>query len=115
MDALIVMRTRRALDDDYDPGRMLTGIEINSMLRSSRFFSKIMGLARKYDNPDAPERSSSELPGRCTWDRRASRMDVVDMLIMRREIRTDRIFDRISSVQFFPMPRQSLARSCREC
>jgi len=65
------------------------------------FFSKVMAKAHAYDNPDAEPRDASADPGRSSWDRREAELDVVDMLIQRRQFHADRVSDAIASIHLF--------------
>ena len=87
--------------DDFDAERWLSGLEIVSMLRSSRFFTKVMNTAHQYDNPGAPPRDSSNDPSRSSWDRRGSELDVVDMLLQRRQFHADQVTDAVQSIHLY--------------
>ena len=86
---------------DRDPLEMLNGLDFVQYLRSGRFFFESDGRFEKYDNPSAEPRSGIYDPDGATFQRAASKLDMVDMLVERRTWRADRIFDRVAAIHLF--------------
>ena len=82
-----------------DPVKLLHALDLCQYLRSTRFFTPAMNVAHKFDHGDsAPPRDSRHDKSRTQFDRAQSVLDCVDMLMDRRALRADRIFDRLSSI-----------------
>ena len=61
-----------------------------------------MAAAKKFDAPkDAPPRDGTFDPSHASFERGASKLDVVDCLIERRRFRADREFGTISGIQIY--------------
>ena len=81
----------RASTADTDPLKMLRALEVLQYLRSSRCFKNVMAAAHRYDHgEDAPPRDHTADASRTTFDRAASKLDSVDMVMERRVFRADR-------------------------
>ena len=83
---------------------MLRGLSVAQYLRSSKFFSKVMGAASRFDADDGsrvPPREGKHDPSRKTLDRNAAKLDVVDCLLERRALRADRQFDTARSIHLY--------------
>ena len=85
-----------------DPVKLFRGLNVVQYLRSSRFFGKVMDAQHHYKHGfHAAPRDASSDPSRTAYDRAASRLDMVDMLIDRRIFAADRKFDRIASIHLY--------------
>ena len=89
------MRNRTELD----PLHLLRALFFARHLHNTRCFSEAMADAHVYLHPeDERARDSSKDPSRSALDRGMERLDIVDLLLHRREFHADAQFDRIESI-----------------
>ncbi|CAK0911592.1 unnamed protein product [Prorocentrum cordatum] len=94
--------SRGAKQCDIDPIRILSGLQFKQFLRSTRDFSDALDAGHAFDHPDSlTPRSSADDPSRSTWDRAPQRLDVVGMLLQRRQFHAERKFDMIRSIHLY--------------
>jgi hypothetical protein len=87
---------------EVDPLNLLLGLQFGSFLRNQHQFSSALAAANKYEHGwDAPERDPTRDPSRMTLARAAGKLDVVGLLLMRRELRADRLLDLVLSFNLF--------------
>ena len=84
-----------------DPVLMLRGLGVTQYLRSSKFFTKVMAAAKKYDHPTSAPRDGADDPARTSFERHAAKLDIVDCLLERRAFHADRIFDCVDCIQVY--------------
>ena len=85
----------------HDPIRLLRGLEMRQYLRSGRVFWKVWAAGGRFYNPTAPPRSAKHDPGRTTFDRAQSQLDMVDMLLQRRHFHADRVANAVESIWIY--------------
>jgi len=86
-----------------DPIHVLNALGFAKFLRTPRDFTPAMGAAFKYDNPDCEEeeRDSSKDPGRSTLDDAFTKLDIVDLLLLRRRLHADASVDAILAINVY--------------
>ena len=88
---------------EHDPIKVIKGLLFSRFLRSTRDFSQAMGAAKAYENSDyeAEDRDPKVDQGRSTRDRARQKLDVLSILLDRREFHADRLFDQIEAITLF--------------
>ena len=89
---------------EHDPLHVLRAINCSAYLRGQRDFSAAMQAAEEYDHPDlAPEdkRDPKKDPPRTARQKAMARADVTGMLLQRRELKADRLLDRVFTVNLY--------------
>jgi len=94
---------QRKYDHRFDPIKVIKGLLFGRFLKSSRDFSDALGAARAYENSDyeAEDRPRNLDQGRSTRDRALARLDVVSILLDRREFHADRVHDQILGIDLY--------------
>ena len=97
----IIQRSGRFGGVDIDPLRIIDALGFSQYLRAQEDFSKAMGAAHTYDHgggPDYAPRDPKDDLGRTMLQASQKRLDVVTILLDRREFLADRACDKIAAI-----------------
>jgi len=86
---------------DIDPLKCLNALDVCQYLKSNRFFGKVMAATHRYDHAGEARVPAEDDPSRTSLDRAESRLDLVDMLLLRRRWEADMAFDRVESIHVY--------------
>jgi len=86
-----------------DPIRLIKGLRFAHLLRDTATFSEGMAAAHDFDakSEDEGTRDAVNDPGKSTLRRAYAKLDVTGILIQRRQMKADRLADRVMAVNIF--------------
>ena len=87
---------------EIDPIMVINAAGFTKFLRSKRDFTEALGAAQHYDNPDAEEpRDGGNDPKRSKLEDTQRRLDVIDLLLMRRKLHADAATDNTLAINLY--------------